>query len=181
MAIPQIEVPRIEIPQAEIPPEPPKKEIHPHPATYLPIFDWGQFELAVRFFDPESEISLIYEEIIPPGVSGWVEIPLPEGRVAGGRFFHEWGDPSVKVAHAYNTRERLFIGLHHVPPTPTLFTKTRFWQELSYQWLLFRENTDTVNAAEYHVVAALIAPKTADWKRWMDRMQNYSRALLGIR
>ena len=180
MAIPQIEVPRMEVPQAElpIPPEPHKKEIHPHPAAYLPILDWDQFELAVRLHDPESQVSFIYEEIIPPGVSGWVEAQLPEGRVGAGRFFYEWGDPVVRVAHAYNTRDRLYIGLHYVPSTPALFTKAKYWEELSHRWFLFRENTGNL-AAEYHMVAAPILPKAGDWKKWISRMRKYSQILLG--
>ena len=140
--------------------------------------DWEQIDLAIRIVDPEANFSFIYEEVIPPGVSGWVEAPSPEGRVGATRYFTEWGDGCVRTKQAYNTRERLYIELHHTPPVPTTFKKAKYWNELGSKWFFWRENTDEKFPAEYHMIATTLLPKAGDWARWQKKIEKKARELL---
>jgi len=140
--------------------------------------DWDEIEAALRLVDIEASLSFIYDEVIPAGVSGWVEAALPVGRVGATRWYIEWGDPCVKVAHAYDNKERLYVKLHFVPPTPTRIEKMKYWDRLSSKWFLYRENTDPVNPAEYHLISAALLPRAEDWRRIHAKMVELAERVL---
>ncbi len=147
----------------------------------IPVFPlWEQIDLALRLADPESELSFIYEEVIAPGVSGWVTAVVPEDRVCFTYRFTEWGDPCVRVKHAYNTQESLYIALHYVPPNPTTFTKIKHWT-FGKKWYLWRENTDLVNSAEYHLVAQAVIPKEVVRTAILNNLRAQAEEFLGIK
>lgn len=168
----------IDIPTSQLIAELQERNELPRPVAPL-AFSWEQIDLAIRLHDPNAQVSFVYEMTIPAGTSGWVEASAEEGRIFATRYFIEWGDPSVRVKHAYNTKERLYMGLHYVPSSPTTFMKAKFW-EFDQKWYMFYENTDLVNKAEYHLVEAALLPKSVEWIAIHPQLVATARAFLHL-
>lgn len=150
--------------------------VAPPPVT--PTLDLEQIYTAIRLLDSEADVHVIVDETLAAGYSGWMELPLPADRICCQRCGLEWGDPVVKLKWCIDTKDRVACNLHTVSPFPAVFQFSKYWVKRSVLYL-YRENTDTVNAAEYHVSLLAVQPLGSDWAKWAAKMQTHAEKLLG--
>lgn len=145
----------------------------------VPILDLDQLYTAIRLDDPEADRVLKLEETLSPGFKGWIgPIPLAP-RVCIQRIFTLWGDPVVKVAFGIDSKEKK-VGPFYIPNAPFNFEFIKYWEKETV--FIYRENTDTDNKAESHIIVAAVMPQRTAWEEvWKPRIMGQVRALKGGR
>lgn len=153
----------------------PIKIVEPPPIT--PVLDLEQIYTAIRIADPEADVCFALEGVLAPGVEIWIgSIPL-HPRVCIQRYFTLWGDSTVKVGFGIDTRER-YIGPFFLPPSPAIFEFFKYWEK--HAVFIHLQNTDPVNRAEYHILAAAVMPLFEEWTTyWKPRLKAQVEALKG--
>lgn len=143
----------------------------------LPTLDLDQMYTAVRVADEQADVHVPKDVTVPAGYSGWASVPLPADRVCIQRYGMEWGDPVIKLKWGIDTKQRVACKLHTVAPEPATFEYARYWIKRNVLYLYF-ENTDTANAAEFHLSVFAVMPKMSDWDIWGPKFQAHARRLL---
>lgn len=139
--------------------------------------DFERIYTAIRVMDEDADVHVVVDETLGPGVSGWMELPVAAGRLGCQRFGTEWGDPVVKLKWAIDDMAKVACKEHFVAPTPTPFEFAKYWEKHERLWL-YRENTDAVNSAEYHLSILAVMPLTSDWAKWRAKIRKVARSLL---
>jgi hypothetical protein len=144
----------------------------------LPTLDLEQMYTAIRIVDSEADVHVVADVIVPAGYSGWIELPLPTDRICCQRYGLEWGDPVVKLKWSIDTKERVACNLHNISPTPAHFEYAKYWVKRNRLYLYY-ENTDTVNAAEFHLNVLAVICRASDWDdRWGPKIKRHAEGLL---
>jgi len=144
----------------------------------VPTLDLDQLYTAIRIDDPETDKPFILEGVAPPGLDLWIGPISLHPRMCVQRKVNMWGDSCIKITYGIDTKERA-VGPFYLPPTPGTFEFTGYFVKRVVYIRI--QNEDSVNSAEYHIVASAVMPLATDWdKFWKKQIGAQVRALKGV-
>ena len=144
----------------------------------VPTLDLDQLYTAIRIDDPEADKPFILEGVAPAGLDLWIGPVSLRPRLCVQRKVAMWGDGCIKITYGIDTKERA-VGPFYLPATPGTFEFTGYFVKRVVYIRI--QNEDTVNSAEYHIVASAVIPLATDWEAfWEKRVKAQVGALKGI-
>ena len=136
-----------------------------------------QIYTAIRMLDEEADVHIPIDETLSAGYSGWVELPLPAGRLCCQRYGLEWGDREINLKWSIDDRDKVACQLHTVMPVPTFFEFARYWLKRDKLYL-YRENTDDAAAHTYHLSVVAVMATNKACGAGGDKISAFARGVL---
>ena len=137
------------------------------PVIALPEMSLQNLINAIIHYDPDALLIESTDEVLTAGETGWLTFTAPQGRILAFATLVSWGDASVFLKFSSNVRDDVFSSSYMPQQPVSIFVPLYIYQ--SSQLLIYRENKDLFNSAEYHNWRMVIQPLKRDWDGWWKK------------